>query len=644
MAAHFEYLAGRQSQIDHHLLVGHDARDTPLRVSPDERSVHTYVCGVSGSGKSRLLRHLLFQDISKGHPVCLIDPMGDLYRAAVDYVAAALETSTERGFDRRDLADRYLFLDGTDDANPLRLNPLEPHAGETSEQQVDDLMKALERLFEGQLERQRRLRNVLRAAFMTLCELNRLPEADRPALDGLHADAFPLEIMHVPELLNLPAEQREQLLDALPDSARMRFHRQYWQFLGMNSLRELNQLVQSSWNVLQYLLADDLVLRVFGTQRSTFQPSAVLREGKSLFCYLPKNENLAGARFLGKYLITKLQHAAYRRSEAEWSRPYYLYLDEFHQFVDEAFADGMTNLRKFGLRLTCAHQSQSQPPFNSPEGQMLLRTITANSRVKILFRLDRPDAERLAPELFELSQQLPNFTAVDTTAGESRQQSRSVSRGESHSTSRGRSTSHSHGATTNRSTRLDDFDSTHPDTLGSSRSHQHNQGRTSQHGRSSSQQETHGESTGTSHSTTERTVYYSLEGERELLVNQLQCLPDRTCLVSTVALEAQPVHVPTVPDSYYAYVADDLPSRLLEEQRDRLLRRGERYELRLEPVRLLAAAPSSVQEDKADAASTSPGHLVMVEDESIDDDDSATEKEPARVPIRPYDEDDPFLD
>ena len=625
----FEYLERRQGQIDHGIAAGHAENGDSVLLSESDRSVHTYICGVSGSGKSRFLQNLLFQDISKGHPVCLIDPMGDLYRAALEFIAAGLDRASDLGFQRGELLKRYLFLDGTDDNNPLRINPLEPYVGspgspgspgtpgETSEQQVDDLMRALERLLGGNLEDQRRLRNVLRAAFMMLSELNRLPPRERPQLPGLTEENYPLQLVHAADLLKMPDQHRQVLLDALPQTARMRFHQQYWEFLALNTQREKNQLVQSSWNILQYLLADDLVLRVFDTKRSTFQLSEVLRNGQSLFCFLPKNENLAGARFLGKYLTTKLQHAAYRRPEAEWRRPFSLYLDEFHQFVDQAFADAMTNLRKFGLRVTNAHQSQSQPPFDSPEGQSLLRTITANSRAKVLFRLDRPDAERMSRELFALTQQRPNFTAVDLTVGENEQQSSSVARSSSRSTGTGRRSGTSI---------LSENNTLRSDT-----------GRSESSGHTTGEQTTDGHTHGESRSATLREVHYTLEGERELLINSLQRLRDRQCLLSTAALEARLIETPFVPDSFYAYVAENLPAVLLAMQRDRLLAREQM--VRLEPVRQLPAPPSAVElnQELIDV------EAIEQEEEMVLLKKEADERE--IIVVRPArDEDDPFFD
>src|SRR5438067_2153481 len=47
-------------------------------LSEQERATHTYMLGITGQGKSKLLEHLLFQDILAGRGCGLLDPHTDL--------------------------------------------------------------------------------------------------------------------------------------------------------------------------------------------------------------------------------------------------------------------------------------------------------------------------------------------------------------------------------------------------------------------------------------------------------------------------------------------------------------------------------------------------------------------------------------
>lgn len=478
----------------------------------------------------------------------VLDPFGGLYRAVREFIATGLEQAFAAGFDRQMLLPRYRFLDLQDAQNPLKVNPLAFHPLETVEQQVDDLMKSVARLLGGNLEVQRKLRNVLRAVFSLTAELNRLPTESIPPYLRPH---LPLTVGFGAEILNMVDEQRQLLLNIVQAQAPKDFRRQYWQFFTGLSGYERNQLVQSSWNVFQYLLDDDVVGRFLGST-TTLDLASFVRDGTSLICHLPLSENLSGARLIGKFLTTKLQHSAYRCPPAK-RQPIHLYLDEFHQWTDQAFADSLTNLRQFGVNVTCAHQSQTQPPFDVPEGRALLRTIQANSRLKAIFRLARPDAEDLARELFELSQQKPNYEATDETVGSSEQ----------HGTMSGSATSSGYGTRTgdsrSQSQRLQADESGL--TVGNSR----NQMTSAERGSRSSHSTT--ATKGTTESSTSRTVYFTLEGERELLVNSLQRLRQRHFYFAHEPLEGHLLEAPFVPDELYSYAAVDLPAELMEWQR-----------------------------------------------------------------------------
>ena len=481
----------------------------------------------------------------------VLDPFGGLYRAVREFIATGLEQAMAAGFDGRMLAQRYRFLDLQDAQNPLQINPLAPSPLETVEQQTDDLMKAVARLLGGNLEEQRKLRNVLRAVFSLTAELNRLPPESLPTYLRAH---LPLTVSFGAEILNMVDEQRQLLINLVQAANPKDYRRQYWQFFAGLSGYERNQLVQSSWNVFQYLLDDDVVRRIFGAT-TTLNLTQLVREGMSLICHLPLSENLSGARLIGKYLTTRLQHSAYRCPPNERQR-IHLYLDEFHQWTDQAFADSLTNLRQFGVNVTCAHQSQTQPPFDTADGRSLLRTIQANSRLKAIFRMARPDAEDLVRELFELSQQRPNYQVTDHTRGTSQQ----------HGTMTGSSTSSGYGIRTgesrSQSQRLQSEEN------GLTVGNAHNQMTSTERGTRSSQSTTVTE--GQSESTTSRTVYFTMEGERELLVNALQRLPQRHFYFAHKPLQGHQLVAPFVPDELYSYAAVDLPAELMEWQRQEL--------------------------------------------------------------------------
>lgn len=68
-----------------------DDTGVPLEMTPEQRATHLYVCGSTGTGKSKMLEHLLRQDIAQWHEskcgLVLLDPHGSLYDSLMNWIA-----------------------------------------------------------------------------------------------------------------------------------------------------------------------------------------------------------------------------------------------------------------------------------------------------------------------------------------------------------------------------------------------------------------------------------------------------------------------------------------------------------------------------------------------------------------------------
>jgi type IV secretory pathway TraG/TraD family ATPase VirD4 len=97
---------------------------------------------------------------------------------------------------------------------------------------------------------------------------------------------------------------------------------------------------------------------------------------------------------LGALLMTTFGLAAYSRANVSESerRPYYLFVDEFHAFTTLAVADMISELRKYSLALTVAHQHFEQ----LEEG--VKHALIGNAGTLLSFRVGAEDARLLSRE------------------------------------------------------------------------------------------------------------------------------------------------------------------------------------------------------------------------------------------------------
>src|SRR5205823_8481437 len=104
------------------------------------------------------------------------------------------------------------------------------------------------------------------------------------------------------------------------------------------------------------------------------------------------------ARVFGALLVNEFFEAALRRQKdarGNDPNPYFLYLDEFQNFVSLDLTDMLDQVRKFGLFLVMAHQRFGQLDQN------LIDAVLTNCGIKAVFGgLPVESARIMAQEMF----------------------------------------------------------------------------------------------------------------------------------------------------------------------------------------------------------------------------------------------------
>ena len=100
---------------------------------------------------------------------------------------------------------------------------------------------------------------------------------------------------------------------------------------------------------------------------------------------------------LGSFLVSQIQLNALGRADLplESRRDFFLYVDEFQNYVTESFATILSEARKYGLSLTVANQYLGQLRNDTHT----LDALLGNVQSFICFQVGVADAELLSPQI-----------------------------------------------------------------------------------------------------------------------------------------------------------------------------------------------------------------------------------------------------
>lgn len=209
--------------------------------------------------------------------------------------------------------------------------------------------------------------------------------------------------------LFLDKDFRRQVVSNVTDEA----VRCFWtsEFPKMNYKTTLDGVAPIA-NKLGGFLAHPIIRKVICDPQKPLRFRRIMDEGQMLIVNLAKGRLGADtANLLGGLIVSVIAAAALSRQATPLPErlPFFLYIDEFHSFTTEAFADMLSELRKYGLGLVLAHQHASQL------GQGVLDAILGNVGTWVVFRVGATDAPILAKQLAAATLQprdlinLPNY-------------------------------------------------------------------------------------------------------------------------------------------------------------------------------------------------------------------------------------------
>lgn len=322
-----------------------------VTLTDEHRLKHCHIIGATGTGKSTLITNLFLEDIKNGNGCAIFDPHGD----TIDEIIPRIP---------KDRLKDVILLDPSDSEYSFGFNLL---SAKTEVERIvlsSDLVDAFIRHSTSWGDQ---MTSVLSNAINAFLYSNK---------GGTLADL---------KRFLLESSFRKEFLKSVDDSS----INYYWE-------NEYILLKKASISPLLTRLDTFLrprMIRNILSQKNGLDFNEVVNGQKILLVKL--SQGLIGEEnsyLLGTLILSKIYQVAQARQNISKSdrHPFYIYLDEFHNFISPSIVSILSGSRKYGVGLVLAHQELSQI-----KDANIYNSILSNANIRICFRLGDADAKKL---------------------------------------------------------------------------------------------------------------------------------------------------------------------------------------------------------------------------------------------------------
>ncbi len=341
-------------------------QEYPVRMKEEDRRRHLYIVGKSGGGKSVFIENLAVQDIVNGKGVAVIDPHGDF----ADYVLQHIP---------KERADDVIIFNPSDIERPVGLNMLEAHSEDEKDFAVQEMIAIFYKLFPPEMIGpmfEHNMRNVM---------LTLMADLDDPGT-----------IIDIPRMFTDDAYVKKYLVKLKDPVVRAFWEKEMAKTSDFHKSEMLGYLISKVGRFVE----NEMMRNIMGQQKSGFDFRDVMDKQKILIVNLAKGKTgEVNAKLIGLIIVAKLQMAALGRADLpeDQRKDFYLYIDEFQNFITDSIATILSEARKYRLDLIIAHQYLGQ--LTDEKGKSDIRdAVLGNAGTMAAFRIGPEDAELLAKE------------------------------------------------------------------------------------------------------------------------------------------------------------------------------------------------------------------------------------------------------
>ncbi len=351
-----------------------------VRMKQQDRRRHSYIIGKSGSGKTEFMKAMIKQDIEAGRGVCLIDPHGDFALECLDLVP-------------KSRAEDVILFDPSDYQRPMGLNMLEfdPRYPHLRTFVINEMLKIFDKLYDLKATGGPMFEVYMRNAILLLMDH---PESG-------------MTLMDIPRVLADETYRNMKLSFCTSSEVRDFWTKEALKAGGEASLQNMVPYITSK---LSSFIYNDYMRPIVGQQKSAFSMFDAMNEQKIVLMKLSKGKiGDLNAYLLGMIMVGKILDGALKRGDMDPKdrKDFYLYIDEFQNFLTDSISVILSEARKYGLNLQIAHQFIGQLSAGANKDTSIRDAIFGNVGSMFAFRIGPDDAEFLEKEF------APVFAAYD---------------------------------------------------------------------------------------------------------------------------------------------------------------------------------------------------------------------------------------
>ena len=299
-----------------------------IYLSNEDRFRHFYVIGQTGTGKSSILSVMARQDLRNGRGLAVLDPHGDFATGLLDFIP-------------KTRAEDLIFFDPANQGRPMGLNLLEADTDDEKQMAVSEATSIMIKIFGPEIFGPR-IQDYFRNGCLALMDY---PEGGT--------------LIELIKLFTDENFQRERV-----QTIKNPIVKTWWKttYAAMGD-REKAEMIPFFAAKFGPFITNTLMRNIIGQTKSAFDITDVMNTQKILLATLSKGVlGDINSSLIGLILVSKIQMAAMKRQQmpASERKDFFLYIDEFQNYVTDSIESILSEARKYRLGLIIAHQYLGQ--------------------------------------------------------------------------------------------------------------------------------------------------------------------------------------------------------------------------------------------------------------------------------------------